>query len=212
MYSSRDIGCPYGQPFILLPRSCLLKIPKELVDKSYKAPVARLRGLLPDCFAGLTIHPSSSHYREGGDSRNGTVSMRREWLDRIEEIMNKVNSSASAVWDLHEIEELFDLGRETARKIMIAVGRINPDSNCHIETDKLKEFLEEFLTIISAGGNQKNQRRKAIKKATALYREMLAKAMEVEKDAKWEYFRENSTRNWTNASRRHNRTPASPAR
>ena len=114
--------------------------------------------------------------------------MRREWLDRIEEIMNKVNSSASAVWDLHEIEELFDLGRETARKIMIAVGRINPDRNCHIETDKLKEFLGEFLTIISAGGNQKNQRRKAIEKATALYREKLAKAMEVEKDAKWEYF------------------------
>lgn len=97
------------------------------------------------------------------------------WFDHLDEILKKVNRSSSTRWDRSRIEALFDVHRETARKIMMAIESPPESGNAmYVQAANLRTFLLEFKAIIPRPTADRKQRAMAIKSAQALLRQKFA--------------------------------------
>lgn len=100
--------------------------------------------------------------------------MRQAWFDHLEEIITTVRRSAQLFWSHEEIEQLFGVHTESARNLLIAIGRAKVDGRNYItEARTLLAFLEEFATLLYPAATPKWNHREAIRAAQTLLREKL---------------------------------------
>lgn len=99
--------------------------------------------------------------------------MRSVWFDRIEDLVEQVNSSSLKVWDRNQIERLFGLEKSAAGKITHALAeggetkkrRNDPNT---VTQDRLREFLSEFRKILSVSADGLAPKQLAKKKADTI--------------------------------------------
>jgi hypothetical protein len=113
--------------------------------------------------------------------------VRVKWFSRLDEISKEANKPDVKVRDCGDIKTLFGCCEETARSIMIAVGRTTSDGGFRVEREPLLHFLAQFQVLLYPGQDP-NQHRKAIVQAEYLYRELRAKGEEATQNEVWESF------------------------
>lgn len=79
--------------------------------------------------------------------------MRQGWFDRIDEMLRTVEESTKEQWNCSAIEELFEEKVSTSYTIISAIGpssQNGPGNRRSVSTQTLKEFLQEFQTILGS--------------------------------------------------------------
>ncbi len=127
--------------------------------------------------------PQASSLLRVGRTKNGAFAMRIMWLDRLDEMLAEVSESGSIPWHSGTIQKLFRVRVSTARKIMIAVGRVSLPGNKErfVEAETLRDFLEAFSAHLKAPREAGVPRSQTVRTADDLFREILAEAEEAKK-------------------------------
>lgn len=95
--------------------------------------------------------------------------MRQGWFDHVDEMLRTVEESTTEQWNCSAIEELFEEKVSTSYTIISAIGPSPRDGHGNrrsVSTQALKEFLQEFQTILESA-----PRPKAIEAAQQLFKQ-----------------------------------------